>query len=90
MEMQKGKGGTAGGGGGGGKLLVSTLLDAKDEMEERLERCVGIVTSLTGGLSEREANDALNAHICKGTPQHEEICLGLFTLVLTEPAQAQK
>lgn len=31
MEMQKGKGGTAG---GGGKLLVSTLLDAKDEMEE--------------------------------------------------------
>ncbi|KAM6365323.1 integrator complex subunit 3 [Pluvialis apricaria] len=86
MEMQKGKGGTA----GGGKLLVSTLLDAKDELEERLERCVGIVTSLTNGLSEREANDALNAHICKGTPQHEEICLGLFTLVLTEPAQAQK
>lgn len=32
MEMQKGKGGTAGG--GGGKLLVSTLLDAKDELEE--------------------------------------------------------
>lgn len=31
MEMQKGKGGTAG---GGGKLLVSTLLDAKDELEE--------------------------------------------------------
>ncbi|XP_035202552.1 integrator complex subunit 3 isoform X1 [Oxyura jamaicensis] len=90
MELQKGKGGAAGGGGGGGKLLVSTLLDAKDELEERLERCVGIVTSLTSGLSEREANDALNAHICKGTPQHEEICLGLFTLVLTEPAQAQK
>ncbi|KAK2518220.1 hypothetical protein Q9233_012731 [Columba guinea] len=88
MEMQKGKGGAAGG--GGGKLLVSTLLDAKDELEERLERCVGIVTSLTNGLSERETNDALNAHICKGTTQHEEICLGLFTLVLTEPAQAQK
>ncbi|XP_015739840.1 integrator complex subunit 3, partial [Coturnix japonica] len=57
---------------------------------QKLERCVGIVTSLTNGLSEREANDALNAHICKGTPQHEEICLGLFTLVLTEPTQAQK
>uniref|UniRef100_A0A669QT17 Integrator complex subunit 3 n=1 Tax=Phasianus colchicus TaxID=9054 RepID=A0A669QT17_PHACC len=56
----------------------------------RLERCVGIVTSLTNGLSEREANDALNAHICKGASQHEEICLGLFTLVLTEPTQAQK
>lgn len=32
--MQKGKGGAAGGGGGGGKLLLSTLLDAKDELEE--------------------------------------------------------
>lgn len=73
-----------------GRLLVSTSLDAKDELEERLERCVGIVQSLTNGLSEREANDALTANVCKGQPQHEEVCLGLFTLVLTEPAQAQR
>uniref|UniRef100_A0A8C7BBY5 Integrator complex subunit 3 n=1 Tax=Neovison vison TaxID=452646 RepID=A0A8C7BBY5_NEOVI len=53
----------------------------------RLERCMSIVTSMTAGVSEREANDALNAHVCKGPPQHEEVCLGLFTLVLTEPAQ---
>lgn len=105
MELQKGKGtvaaaasGAAGGGGGGagagapggGRLLLSTSLDAKDELEERLERCMSIVTSMTAGVSEREANDALNAYVCKGPPQHEEICLGLFTLVLTEPAQAQK
>ncbi|KAJ7307288.1 hypothetical protein JRQ81_009293, partial [Phrynocephalus forsythii] len=100
MEMQKGKGvtttpggaaaGGGGGGGGGGKLLIYTSLDAKDELEERLERCMTTVTSLTGGVSEREANDALNAHVCKGSPQHEEICLGLFTIILTEPAQAQK
>lgn len=51
---------------------------------------MSIVTSMTTGVSEREANDALNAYVCKGPPQHEEICLGLFTLVLTEPAQAQK
>uniref|UniRef100_A0A8C7BJX3 Integrator complex subunit 3 n=1 Tax=Neovison vison TaxID=452646 RepID=A0A8C7BJX3_NEOVI len=57
---------------------------------QRLERCMSIVTSMTAGVSEREANDALNAHVCKGPPQHEEVCLGLFTLVLTEPAQAQK
>lgn len=30
------------------------------------------------------------SQVCKGPPQHEEVCLGLFTLVLTEPAQAQK
>ncbi|CAH2327412.1 integrator complex subunit 3 [Pelobates cultripes] len=73
-----------------GKLLVSTSLDAKDELEERLERCMGLVMSMTNGISEREANDALNAYVCKGAVQHEEVCLGLFTLVLTEPTQAQK
>ncbi|XP_038580340.1 integrator complex subunit 3 isoform X2 [Micropterus salmoides] len=73
-----------------GRLLVSTQLDAKDELEERLERCAGIVQALTNGLSEREANDALTANVCKGQQQHEEVCLGLFTLVLTEPTQAQR
>lgn len=28
--------------------------------------------------------------VCKGQQQHEEVCLGLFTLVLTEPPQAQR
>uniref|UniRef100_A0AAZ3QMN8 Integrator complex subunit 3 n=2 Tax=Oncorhynchus TaxID=8016 RepID=A0AAZ3QMN8_ONCTS len=73
-----------------GRLLVSTTLDAKDELEERLERCVAIVTSLTNGLSEREANDAITANVCKGPQQHEEVCLGLFALLLTEPSQAQR
>ncbi|TRZ01352.1 hypothetical protein DNTS_033243 [Danionella cerebrum] len=73
-----------------GRLLVSTSLDAKDELEERLERCMSITTSITNGHSEREANDALTAHVCKGPQQHEEVCLGLFTLLLTEPPQAQR
>ncbi|XP_057684212.1 integrator complex subunit 3 isoform X2 [Corythoichthys intestinalis] len=73
-----------------GRLLVSTQLDAKDELEEKLERCVGVVHSLTNGLSEREANDALTANVCKGQQQHEEVCLGLLALLLTEPAQAQR
>ncbi|XP_011607537.2 integrator complex subunit 3 isoform X1 [Takifugu rubripes] len=73
-----------------GRLLVSTQLDAKDELEERLDRCSGIVQAMTNGLSEREANDALTANVCKGQQQHEEVCLGLFTLVLTEPTQAQR
>lgn len=30
---------------------------------QRLERCVGIVQSLTNGLSDREANDALTANV---------------------------
>ncbi|KAL0962282.1 hypothetical protein UPYG_G00338080 [Umbra pygmaea] len=73
-----------------GRLLVSSTLDAKDELEERFERCVGVVTSLTNGMSERESNDALTANVCKGPQQHEEVCLGLFALLLTEPTQAQR
>uniref|UniRef100_A0A8C2RD57 Integrator complex subunit 3 n=1 Tax=Capra hircus TaxID=9925 RepID=A0A8C2RD57_CAPHI len=78
-------------------MKCSCSLDSSSFLEKisslshsRLERCMSIVTSMTTGVSEREANDALNAYVCKGPPQHEEICLGLFTLVLTEPAQAQK
>jgi len=33
---------------------------------------VGIVTSLTNGLSEREANDALNAHVSVPPPPRGE------------------
>lgn len=42
---------------------------------QRLERCVGIVTSLTNGLSEREANDALNAHVSVISLRDEKSCL---------------
>lgn len=42
---------------------------------QRLERCVGIVTSLTNGLSEREANDALNAHVSVVSSRDEKSCL---------------
>ncbi|XP_072284754.1 integrator complex subunit 3 [Pyxicephalus adspersus] len=72
------------------KLFVCTSLDAKDELEERLDRCTALVTSMINGVSEREANDALNAYVCKGPTQHEEVCLGLFTMVLSDPAQSQK
>ncbi|XP_043935906.1 integrator complex subunit 3 isoform X2 [Protopterus annectens] len=75
---------------GKGKLLVSNSLDAKDELEEKFERCMSMVTSLINGLSEREANDALTAFVCKGPLQHEETCLGLLTIILLDPSQAQK
>ncbi|XP_062897930.1 integrator complex subunit 3 isoform X1 [Mobula hypostoma] len=73
-----------------GRLLVSNALDAKDELEEKLERCLNVVSPMINGVSEREANDALNAHVCKGAQQHEEVCLGLLTMILVEPLQAQR
>ncbi|XP_067832119.1 integrator complex subunit 3 [Heptranchias perlo] len=73
-----------------GRLLVSNALDAKDELEEKLERCLSVISPMINGVSEREANDAMNAHVCKGAQQHEEVCLGLLTMILMEPLQAQR
>uniref|UniRef100_A0A8C2E044 Integrator complex subunit 3 n=1 Tax=Cyprinus carpio TaxID=7962 RepID=A0A8C2E044_CYPCA len=66
-----------------GRLLVSTSLDAKDELEE-----VG-VDSFPSAVHIR-VSSSFTAHVCKGPQQHEEVCLGLFTLLLTEPPQAQR
>ncbi|XP_060581601.1 integrator complex subunit 3-like, partial [Ruditapes philippinarum] len=60
------------------ELFVLNLL-------QKLERCYGIVNSLVNGLSEREANDALNTYVCKGSQNHEEVQLGLFYAILTAP-----
>ena len=52
-------------------------------MFQRLETCVGIVTSLTNGLSEREANDALNAHVSVISPRGVKYSLeGIIQAVL--------
>lgn len=71
-------------------LLIINAYELKDDLEERLERCFGILSNLVNGLSEREANDALNTHVCKGTQQHEEIQLGMLFAILTDPPSAQK
>ncbi|XP_033123892.1 integrator complex subunit 3-like [Anneissia japonica] len=72
------------------KLFISTIIETKDELEERMERGYESLTKLTTDLSEREAHDALNAAACKSMQQHEEITLGLLYSILTNPAAASK
>ncbi|XP_070541758.1 integrator complex subunit 3-like isoform X2 [Ptychodera flava] len=72
------------------RLFNTSALDPKDEIEERMERGHSILTELTSGLSEREIHDALNAHVCKGMVQHEEISLGLMYSILVDPPLATK
>ncbi|XP_064619103.1 integrator complex subunit 3-like [Lineus longissimus] len=72
------------------RVLSNSVLDAKDELDERLERCYKSVMSMVARLSDREANDVLNAHASKGSPQHEEIQLGLFFSILVDPKTAQR
>lgn len=51
---------------GGGRLLFLISLDVKDELEERLERCMSIVILMIVGVFEREVNDVFNVYVCKG------------------------
>lgn len=71
-----------------GGLIVSSIIEPKDELEEKLERSYTVVIKLTSGLSERETNDVLNAHVCKGGPQHEEIQQGLLYSILVDSSTA--
>ncbi|CAH1257994.1 integrator complex subunit 3-like [Branchiostoma lanceolatum] len=72
------------------RLYEVGSLDPKDELEEKLERCHETYTALVTGLSDREAHDALNAMVCKGMQEHEEITMGLLYSILVESTSAQK
>lgn len=72
------------------KLVLTSVLEPKDELNEKLERFYNTVTGIQNSLSEREANDALNSFACRGTQQHEEIQLGLLYGILTDPKMAPK
>ncbi|XP_023239440.1 integrator complex subunit 3 isoform X1 [Centruroides vittatus] len=72
------------------KLFVTTPIEAKDEWEEKYEKCYTTLQSLITGVSEKEAHDALNASVCKASQNHEEVSLGLLVALLTEPPNASR
>lgn len=72
------------------RLFTSNVLLQKDDLEERLEKCHGVLMSVISNLSENEAHDALNQMVCKGPQQHEEASLGLLYIILVEPTAALK
>lgn len=71
------------------RLLQTTCVESRDEIEEKLERCYNVLQNLTANLSENEAHDSLNNAVCKDKI-HEEVCLGLLMAILTEPSEAAK
>lgn len=71
------------------KLFVSTVLENKDELEEKYERSHMALQVLISGLSEKEAQNTLNTAVCKDK-NHEEISLGLLYIILTEPENSAK
>ncbi|XP_050400889.1 integrator complex subunit 3 [Patella vulgata] len=72
------------------RLFNLSVLEGKEEFDEKLEKCFKCVVNLINGLSDREANDALNAYISKGNAQHEEVQLGLLYSILVDAKNASK
>ncbi|XP_039291169.1 integrator complex subunit 3 [Nilaparvata lugens] len=71
------------------RLFVSTVIDSKkDDFDEKYERGYQHLQTLTQGLSEKEAHDALNSAVCKDKLHEELVTMGLITVILTEPHNA--
>ncbi|KAG8226986.1 hypothetical protein J437_LFUL000291, partial [Ladona fulva] len=72
------------------RLFVTSLVESRDELDEKYERCYMCLQNLISGLSEKEAHDALNNTVCKDIRNHEDISLGLLVTILTEPQNAAR
>ncbi|XP_025077829.1 integrator complex subunit 3-like [Pomacea canaliculata] len=72
------------------KIFTASVLEQKDEIEERLEKCNFIYMNIIKGLSDREANDTLIAYSSKGNQHHDEIQMGMLYTILTDPKATPK
>ena len=71
---------------GTGKMFVATMLEPRDDLDDRHTRCYNLVMNLIGDKSEKEAHDALSSAVSKDPKTHEEVCLGFVVGILTHQA----
>lgn len=70
------------GGNGSCRLFVSSLLEPRDELDERHAHCHQLVSSLQADRSEKEAHEALLTAVSRDSKAHEDVCIGLLVSVL--------
>ena len=66
----------------GPKIFVTTMLEPRDDLDERHSRCYNLVVNLMAEKSEKEAHDALSSAVSKDPKTHEEVCLGFLVGIL--------
>ncbi|CAH0553615.1 unnamed protein product [Brassicogethes aeneus] len=71
------------------RLFVTSSVENKDDLEEKYERSYQFLQSITGGLSDKDAHEALNKALVK-EKGYEEVSFGLLVTILTEPHNAAK
>ncbi|CAG2118535.1 unnamed protein product, partial [Medioppia subpectinata] len=72
------------------KLFVFSPIDAKDEVEEKYERCLLFVQNIINGKSEKEGHEELTSTAIKSATSHEDVSVGLLVAILTDPSTAQR
>ncbi|KAM7285580.1 integrator complex subunit 3 [Ixodes scapularis] len=72
------------------RIFALSPIEAKEEIDEKLERSFTYLQSLVNGVSEKEAHDALNAAVCKGAQAHDDISSGFLYGILVDGTNAAR
>jgi len=72
------------------RLFSGSLLEAKDELEDKYERCYAQLQTIIQAKGDKECNDALNVAVAKDKQSHDDICVGFVVAILSEPELAGK
>ncbi|KAJ8960546.1 hypothetical protein NQ318_013834 [Aromia moschata] len=74
---------------GSSRLFLTSPVENKDDLEEKLERSYQFLQGTVAGLSDKDAHEALNKALLK-EKGYEEVSFGLLVTILTEPHNAAK
>ncbi|XP_059094410.1 integrator complex subunit 3-like [Tigriopus californicus] len=72
------------------RLFMTSVIESRDDLEERHDRCFALVQALVTDKTEKESNDALAGAVSKDPKTHEDICLGLMIGVLSDAESAPR
>nr|CAG4646849.1 EOG090X0205 [Megafenestra aurita]SVE92248.1 EOG090X0205 [Megafenestra aurita] len=72
------------------RIFNITSIEGRDDWDEKCDRTYGVVQNLITDLSEKEAHDALTSAVCKDTKTHEDVCVGLVYMILTDQPNAAR
>ncbi|XP_045478937.1 integrator complex subunit 3 homolog [Harmonia axyridis] len=74
---------------GSSRLFLTSFVENKDDLEEKLERSYQFLQSIISGLSDKDAHEALNRALSK-EKGYEDVSLGLLVSILSDPHSATK
>ncbi|XP_064474957.1 integrator complex subunit 3-like [Ornithodoros turicata] len=72
------------------RLFALSPIEAKEEIDEKFERCFTFLQGIISGVSEKEAHDALNAAVCKAAQAHDDINTGFLYGILTDSSNGAR